>query len=241
MTQKLYELLKRQGARAEVTPPPTGSDNEFCIYDVIGRDLGASAKNLQVFLAEHSEEPEIHIRINSPGGSAYEGRAMSTLIRNFKGKTICHVDGIAASAASIVAVSCDEVIMGKGTMLMIHNAWSLAVGNRHDMQKEAQMLAKLDEAMATDYAAKSGKTVEEIHQMMDAETWLTDQEALDLGFATRIDESAMAMDTSGFNLDAYEHPPENLLIKETPKAEELEDFSEMIKAQERRLKLFKFA
>lgn len=240
MTQKLYELLKRQDARAEVTPP-TGSDNEFLIYDIIDRDWGTSAKSLQTFLAEHNEADEIHIRINSPGGSVYEARAMSTLLHNFKGKTICHVDGVAASAASFVAISCDEVIMGKGTMLMIHNAWSLAIGNRHDMEKTAQMLAKFDDAMAADYAAKSGKTVEEIHQMMDDETWLTDQEAIDMGFADRIDESAKAMDTSDFNLDAYEHPPKNLISKEPPKAEEPEDFSEMLKAQERRLKLFKFA
>ncbi len=240
MTQKLYELLKRQDARAEVTPP-SGSDNEFLIYDIIGRDFGISAKSLQTFLSEHREADEIHIRINSPGGSVYEGRAMSTLIHNFKGKTVCHVDGVAASAASFVAISCDEVIMGKGTMLMIHNAWSLAVGNRHEMEKEARMLAKIDESMATDYASKSGKTVEEIHQMMDEETWFTDQEAIDMGFADRIDESALAMDTSNFNLEAYEHPPKNLLSKDPPKAEEPEDFSEMIKVQERRLKLFKFA
>lgn len=220
-------------------PAVKAAANEFFINDVIDQYWGANAKDLKEFLDQNAESSEIHIHINSPGGDAFEGRAMASLIRAFKGKTVCHVDGIAASAASIVAVSCDEVVMGIGTMLMIHNAWTITAGNKADLIDQADLLDKCDQAMAADYELKSGLPREEIIAMMDAETWLTAEEAVEKKLADRIDNEKQKQDTSAFNLDAYDNTPESLLKKEEPQKEE-PDFKAVKEANERRLQLFKF-
>lgn len=220
-------------------PAVKAAANEFFINDVIDQYWGANAKDLKEFLDQNAESSEIHIHINSPGGDAFEGRAMASLIRAFKGKTVCHVDGIAASAASIVAVSCDEVVMGIGTMLMIHNAWTITAGNKADLIDQADLLDKCDQAMATDYELKSGLPREEIIAMMDAETWLTAEDAVEKKLADRIDNEKQKQDTSAFNLDAYDNTPESLLKKEEPQKEE-PDFKAVKEANERRLQLFKF-
>ena len=236
--KSIYQFL-RKAPQASAMPAVKAAANEFFINDVIDQYWGANAKDLKEFLDQNSESSEIHIHINSPGGDAFEGRAMASLIRSFKGKTVCHVDGIAASAASIVAVSCDEVVMGIGTMLMIHNAWTITAGNKTDLIAQAELLDKCDQAMATDYELKSGLPREEIIAMMDAETWLTAEDAVEKKLADRIDNEKQKQDTSAFNLDAYDNTPESLLKKEEPQKEE-PDFKAVKEANERRLQLFKF-
>ena len=236
--KSIYQFL-RKAPKASAIPALKAAANEFFINDVIDQYWGANAKDLKEFLDQNSESSEIHIHINSPGGDAFEGRAMASLIRSFKGKTVCHVDGIAASAASIVAVSCDEVVMGIGTMLMIHNAWTITAGNKTDLIAQAELLDKCDQAMATDYELKSGLPREEIIAMMDAETWLTAEDAVEKKLADRIDNEKQKQDTSAFNLDAYDNTPESLLKKEEPQKEE-PDFKAVKEANERRLQLFKF-
>ena len=236
--KSIYQFL-RKAPQASVMPAVKAAANEFFINDVIDQYWGANAKDLKEFLDQNAESSEIHIHINSPGGDAFEGRAMASLIRAFKGKTVCHVDGIAASAASIVAVSCDEVVMGIGTMLMIHNAWTITAGNKADLIDQADLLDKCDQAMATDYELKSGLPREEIIAMMDAETWLTAEDAFEKKLADRIDNEKQKQDTSAFNLDAYDNTPESLLKKEEPQKEE-PDFKAVKEANERRLQLFKF-
>ena len=236
--KSIYQFL-RKAPQASALPAVKAAANEFFINDVIDQYWGANAKDLKEFLDQNAESSEIHIHINSPGGDAFEGRAMASLIRAFKGKTVCHVDGIAASAASIVAVSCDEVVMGIGTMLMIHNAWTITAGNKTDLIAQAELLDKCDQAMATDYELKSGLPREEIIAMMDAETWLTAEDAVEKKLADRIDNEKQKQDTSAFNLDAYDNTPESLLKKEEPQKEE-PDFKAVKEANERRLQLFKF-
>jgi ATP-dependent Clp protease protease subunit len=236
--KSIYQFL-RKAPQASAMPAVKAAANEFFINDVIDQYWGANAKDLKEFLDQNSESSEIHIHINSPGGDAFEGRAMASLIRSFKGKTVCHVDGIAASAASIVAVSCDEVVMGIGTMLMIHNAWTITAGNKTDLIAQAELLDKCDQAMATDYELKSSLPREEIIAMMDAETWLTAEDAVEKKLADRIDNEKQKQDTSAFNLDAYDNTPESLLKKEEPNKEE-PDFKAVKEANERRLQLFKF-
>ena len=236
--KSIYQFL-RKAPQASALPAVKAAANEFFINDVIDQYWGANAKDLKEFLDQNAESSEIHIHINSPGGDAFEGRAMASLIRAFKGKTVCHVDGIAASAASIVAVSCDEVVMGIGTMLMIHNAWTITAGNKADLIDQADLLDKCDQAMATDYELKSGLPREEIIAMMDAETWLTAEDAVEKKLADRIDNEKQKQDTSAFNLDAYDNTPESLLKKEEPQKQE-PDFKAVKEANERRLQLFKF-
>lgn len=219
-----------------------GPTNEFFIYDIIDDFWGISARNFKQFLDMNAESPEIHIHINSPGGSAFEGRAIASQIRAFKGKTVCHVDGIAASAASIVAVACDEVRMAVGTMIMIHNAWSVTAGNKDDFIAQAELLEKCDQAMATDYEMKTGLARDEIIEMMNAETWLSADEAIEKKFADMIDQNAEKQDTSAFNLAAYEHAPESLLQERKQELKETQEpnYEAIRQANERRLQLYQF-
>ena len=230
---KIYELLKKE-AKASIHAQAQG--NEFFLYDVIDADWGVSAKSFRAFLAENSDSQEIHIHINSPGGNCFEGRSFATAIRDFKGKVICHIDGLAASAASFVAVVCDEVVMGAGTMMMIHNAWTLTAGNKNDLLAGAAVLEKIDQTMIKDYAAKTGLPEDEIQKMMDEETWLSAEDAVSKGFADRIDDKAKKQDTSAFNLAAYEHAPDCLMKQDTKEP----DFAAVLAANERRLQLYKF-
>ncbi|HUA85506.1 MAG TPA: head maturation protease, ClpP-related [Bryobacteraceae bacterium] len=166
---------------------------ELQAYDVIGRDFwsedgGITAKTVKQQIDSAGAFSKIRLRINSPGGDAFEGAAIYNLLRA-QGKPIeCYVDGIAASAASLIAMCGDTITMGAGAMLMIHNAWSMCVGDTAAMAKESEILAQIGKSMAEIYQARSGIEVSKIVAMMAAETWLGAQEAVDQGFATAIAE-----------------------------------------------------
>lgn len=142
----------------------------------------------------------IRLRINSPGGDAFEGMAIHSLI-SAAGKPVdVFIDGIAASSASIIAMAGGTRTMGRVSMMMVHDAWSCCVGNKKDMAKMGTTLDKIDEAIAAAYTARTGKTLADVMALMDAETWLTAQDCIDQGFATGIMEqqpedeaAAMAM------------------------------------------------
>lgn len=140
----------------------------------------------------------IRLRINSPGGDAFEGMAIHSLI-SATGKPVdVFVDGIAASSASIVAMCGSTRTMGRVSMMMIHDAWSGCVGNKFDMRKMGDTLDKIDETIAAAYTERTGKTLDEVKALMDSETWLTAQDCVDQGFATGIvaqpeEEEATAM------------------------------------------------
>ena len=241
---KIYELLKKTPKAQAPKAALNAAANDFYIYDVISGLVGVGAKDFKDFLENNADSSEIHIHINSPGGSVFEARTIVSLIRSFKGKTVCHVDGLAASAASVITVACDEVVMAAGSMLMIHNAWMFAVGNKKELLDQVKFLEKCDESIARDYELKSGLPREEIISMMDAETWFTAEEAVEKHFADRIDEKAQKQDTSTFNLAAYDHAPEQLLHEE-PKAtkssqQQEPDYEAIRQANERRLQLYRF-
>jgi len=141
-------------------------------------------------------ERDVVVNLNSPGGDFFEGVAIYNLLRQHKAKVTVQVMGLAASAASVIAMAGDEILMGDGSFLMIHNAWAVAVGNRHDMKAASEQLAPFDEAMAEVYAARSGKSVKEASAMMDAETWIGASQAIKDGFATgMVDRSSITHDT----------------------------------------------
>ncbi len=157
------------------------------LYDVIGEDLwgGVPAKTFVKDLAD-IRAPVIHLRINSPGGDVFDARAMVTALREHPARIIAHIDGLAASAASYVALACDEVEMAEGAFLMIHNAWGAVVGNRHELLDMAETLEKIDASIVSDYETRTAQSATTIRQWMDAETWFTASEALDANFIDRI-------------------------------------------------------
>ena len=129
---------------------------------------------------------DVELRINSPGGSVFEGQAMYTALRRYTGKVTVNVDSLAASAASFVAMAASRISMAENAMMMIHKAWGLTVGNADDTRKQADLLDKIDGVLVAQYAARTGNTPEQISEWMAAETWMTAQEAVDRKFADEI-------------------------------------------------------
>lgn len=152
---------------------------EILVYDEIGW-FGITAKDFLVAIAEAGGGP-LHVRINSPGGDVFDGMAIYNALRAHPSPVTVTVDGIAASAASVIAMAGQTIQMAETSMLMIHNCWGLCIGNRIDMREMADTMEKIDAQMAAIYAGKSGKAQAECQSMMDAETWLTAQESLDAG------------------------------------------------------------
>lgn len=123
------------------------------------------------------------VTINSPGGDAFEGIAIYNLLREHAGKVTVNVLGLAASAASIIAMAGDTVKMGEGAFLMIHSSHGIVVGNQADMREFADLLDRIDREVASLYAARTGKSQPSILELMQKETWLTAAEAVKSGFA----------------------------------------------------------
>jgi ATP-dependent Clp protease, protease subunit len=172
------------------------------LYDVIDGDgWGVSAKDIASGLQAANGGP-VHVRINSPGGDVFEARAMATLLREYAGELSMHIDGVAASAATYVAISGDKCIIAQGGMMMIHNAWSVGIGDKNDMLELAAVLDKIDGTLADDYAAKCGKPRDEILAAMSATTWLTADESKAYGFADEVTDPKRRTATDGQTDDA---------------------------------------
>jgi ATP-dependent protease ClpP protease subunit len=162
---------------------------ELMVYQAIGDDWldgGVTAKSFKQQIDQAAGYQRILIRINSPGGDAFEGLAIYNLIRAQRKPVEVRIDGVAASAASIIAMAGSQIVMGQGAMMMIHNASGFCMGDASDMQSMADALAKVSGSIAQVYAARTGMPEDEIGALMDAETWMTAQEALDNGFASAI-------------------------------------------------------
>jgi ATP-dependent Clp protease protease subunit len=160
---------------------------EVVIYDEIGA-YGVSAKG---FLAELGALPDgtpLALRLNSPGGSVFDAVAIYNAIKRHSGTVTVWIDGIAASAASYIAMAGDEVVMPENAFLMIHDPAGMVMGTATDMRAMAEALDKIKGSLLQGYAAKSGRPQKEIAPLMAAETWLDAKDALDLGFADRIAE-----------------------------------------------------
>ena len=160
---------------------------EVVIYDEIGA-YGVSAKG---FLAELGALPDatpLALRLNSPGGSVFDAVAIYNAIKRHTGTVTVWIDGIAASAASYIAMAGDEIVMPENAFLMIHDPAGMVMGTATDMRAMAEALDKIKGSLLQGYAAKSGRPQEEIAPLMAAETWLDAKDALDLGFADRIAE-----------------------------------------------------
>lgn len=135
---------------------------------------------------------EITVRINSPGGDVFAGMQIYNMLKDRSGSVTVIVDALAASAASFIAMAGDKIIMNTGSMMMVHKASTIAWGNEDEMQEVIEMLRKTDDSIVSVYAARTGKSKEEIKQLLADETWMTADEAVEMGFA----DEAMAGKTS---------------------------------------------
>ena len=174
------------------------TDAHISIYEPIGAEwdgTGATARRIGAALRSIGPR-DVTVSINSPGGDFFEGVAIYNLLREHPARVTVRVVGLAASAASVIAMAGDDILIGDGAFFMVHNAWAVAVGNRHDMQAAAGLLEPFDAAMADLYAKRTGMKQEEVVKLMDAETWLGAKAALQDGFATgMLDDQQITHDT----------------------------------------------
>lgn len=169
------------------------------IYGTIGEDWNPDdenrAKQFSQTLAELSPKP-LDIRIDSTGGDVYEGFAIASAIQRYEGETHAFVDGIAASAASYIAVMADKVTMNDFSMIMIHNAWTIAIGNRNELRELADRMENIDSTIAGIIAARSSLDLDQVKEAMDAETWYTGNDALEAGMCDEVIETGQRIAAS---------------------------------------------
>lgn len=154
------------------------------IYDEIGM-WGVTASDFATELRGITA-PTIELHISSPGGDVFDGLAILNGIRQHSAHVDVIIDGIAASAASFIAMAGDTIKMSPQAQMMIHDAFGLVIGNSRDMREMAEMLEKTSDNIAAVYAQRAGGTVEEWRSAMRAETWYSDQEAVDAGLADEV-------------------------------------------------------
>jgi len=220
MKRNLLELLARNRARGvpggrpfgDAVVASSGTSVVVYLYDAIVATKvdaewfgGVSAEEL-VPLLRGLDASQIDLRINSPGGDVFAAQAIAQALRDSKARVIAHVDGIAASAATIVATAADEIEIAVGALYMVHRGWTIAMGNANDMLEVADLLDKVDGTMAAQYAKRTGGTVDEMLAVMDAETWMTAQEAVDGKFVDRVAQDQESVDGS-WDLSAYNRAP----------------------------------
>lgn len=207
---RLLNLLRNNARKGQFR----AEGNTIYLYDVIVSSKadaewwgGVDAETFVQTIRDM--EGDVNLRINSPGGDVFAARAMAQAIRDHKGKVTAYVDGYAASAASFITSVADETIMSPGSMLMIHNAWSITIGNASDMIATAELLGKIDKTIAETYAAaakKRGKEPMDYAALMDAETWMTGAEAIDAGLADSVSEES-PKNAAKWDLSAYDNAP----------------------------------
>jgi ATP-dependent protease ClpP protease subunit len=186
-----WEISARAFARwdAAVRAADDAADRSISIYDVIGYDYwtgdGVTAKRIAAALRSLGKGP-VTVNVNSPGGDLFEGLAIYNLLREHEGEVTVKVLGLAASAASVVAMAGDTIQIARAGFFMVHNAWVIAMGNRHDLREIGDWLEPFDAAMADIYVARTGQEVETIAKLMDAESWIGGSAATEQGFADEL-------------------------------------------------------
>lgn len=170
----------------------TEQEAEILLYDIIGssEDGHGSAKKIITQIQALGEIAKINLRINSVGGDVFEAQAVYSYLKSHNAKIEVRIDGIAASAASLIAMAGDVITMPENALMMIHNPAGGCYGEAAEMLKLAEILDKIRETLASVYVARTGLDREKILAMMDSETWLTAQEAQELGFCDKVEKAA---------------------------------------------------
>ena len=166
------------------------SSNEVAdiyIFDEIGA-YGITAQGFIEEIKAYKDVP-INLHINCIGGDVFEGMAIYNVIRKRTAKTTIYIEGIAASMGSVIALAGDEVIMAENSLFMIHNAWGGAMGEASEMRKTAALLEKISGEIADIYIKKTRLPYDKVQEMMDEETWLSADEAFNLGFVDSISDA----------------------------------------------------
>lgn len=187
-----------------------GSADIWILDDIGPTWLGmVGAKGLAEQLEALGDVKTLNVHINSMGGDAFEGQAIHSLLAKHPAEVVVDVEGAALSAAATIAMAGDKIRMAKHAILMIHNPWTIAAGESEDLRKTADVLDKVKGSIAGILADRSGNDVEAVAELMDAETWMNAEEAVEAGFATELivnktaDNSALAS-----AVERYQNAPE---------------------------------
>ena len=187
------------------------------VYGGIGDEFdegGVTAVSFVRALRDADGE-DVTIHINSSGGSVFDANTMAEALRGYKGHTTASIEGLAASAASYFALTADDVVINPSALMMIHNPWDFAVGDAEDMRKKADMLDKARSTISAQYARKTGRTIDEIEGLMDAETWFTATEAVEFGLVDRMSDSEpIAACVRCEDMKRFRNAPEGLLASD---------------------------
>lgn len=179
------------------------------VIDPLWSDNGAKKIAQDISLAELDSGDVLNIAINSPGGAVFESLGIIGAINKAKSegiKTVAIVEGLAASAASLIACACDEVEMAIGSLMMVHNVQSGSFGDHHQLRADADLSEKITNSIAGIYVAKTGKSLEEVTSLLDSTTWMSAEEAVELGFADRVSGSLSMVACASIGLGDFKIP-----------------------------------
>lgn len=168
----------------------TETEVEVYLYDEIGF-WGTGAKEFIAELRQHAGK-HVHLRINSPGGEVIEGTAIQNALRRHSGGLTVHIDALAASMASVIAMAGNPIFIADNALMMIHDPYTFAAGTSEELRKSADLLDTMKANLVRAYVSKTGMPEKEIEDMMAAETWLGATEAVALGFADAIEDGVQA-------------------------------------------------
>jgi len=185
---------------------------DLYMYDIIGWPWVTALDVLDLIGKVKGDTITLHV--NSPGGDVFEGFAIFNALRNSGKKVKTVVDGLAASAASYIAMAGGEIIMAENALMMIHDPWTFSIGNAADLRKDAEILDKIKEGIINTYATRSQIDKEEVANMMADETWMTAGEAVDQGFADAVGDKSDGDPANRYDLSVFAKAPG---AKENPK------------------------
>lgn len=215
---KWYEFKNKTAEKAEIW-----------IYEYIGEDFwtggGVTAKNFQKELSAVNAQ-QIDLHINSPGGDVFDGITIYNMLKQHPANVTTYIDGLAASIASVIALAGNQVHMAENALLMIHNPWGMKMGGASEMRKMADNLDKVRDSISISYASKTGLSAEEIIALMDAETWMDADDAMEFGFidnvTEKMDMAACAKFVPMMAKAGFKRIPETINSKQAPTIKDAE-------------------
>jgi ATP-dependent Clp protease protease subunit len=195
-----------RSAEARFEAKSTGQITQIDLFDEIG-EFGVSASAFRDQL-RNAGRNDVVLRINSPGGNVFDGVSIFNMLTQHPGDVRVEILGLAASAASIIAMAGTSIAVAANSFIMIHRSWAMTVGNSADHGDTQRLLDQIDGAMAQTYSDRSGQSLAAINQAMSAETWFQGQDAIDAGLADELIGAANAH--ARFDLSAFAHAPTDL-------------------------------
>ncbi|MGX7745687.1 head maturation protease, ClpP-related [Rhodopseudomonas parapalustris] len=248
---KIYQFTKKDktgkvknAGRMEIKNETDNSADLYFFGDIVsiaynpddwwswGDPEDKAPKDVADFLNSLDGKTDVNIHINSGGGDVFAGIAIYNILKNNSAKKTTYVEGLAASSASIIAFASDTVIVPNSAQLMIHNPWTVAMGNANDFRKMADTLDQISQSLINIYMdnAKDGVTEEKIKQLMDDESWFTGDQAAEY-FNIQLDKSAPVAAYAGSEyFGCYKHVPESLVKNAKGNGNNTDDLSEVLKA-----------